>query len=563
MTARIKKQYHWLKSVFTTFSCGVVSTLASSLPALSADRIAFYYPPFGEFSISTNDLEIFAREGRITDDFSFYASRIPKTQQAQFRQILDSWFQLNPTLVSQFTYSPLGEQVVERLGELLLTENRLNGSRALRSALILAATHPKGLNIVNVIRRYPSNTIQLNLSAGQQIIANLGDSFRKRDAIVGGLKQLAEAEIANQPQIDFTKLPDLRRPGNFGFQKKTLPMNDLFRQRAFFVDLYLPQKKSSTPPKAPFPLIVISHGVAEDRETFAYAAQHLASYGFAIAVLEHPGSDAKKIQLYFSGLAGSPKAEELIDRPLDVKFVLDQLQRDNESGELPGKLNLKEVGAIGHSYGGYTILALAGAPIDTKLVPKRCDVNNDESKKSFVNLSIFLQCRANELIQKKYPIPSLQDPRIKAVMAINPLNSVILGENGLRQIQVPVMLMGGSQDIITPAVPEQVTPFTWLQTQSRYLAIIDNATHFSTSEKLNTNKQVVPVPKELIGPNPAIAQTYVKALSVAFFQTHLLNQQQYRPYLTSGYSQYISQSPLNISLVQSLSTEQLDKIFEQ
>ena len=62
-------------------------------------------------------------------------------------------------------------------------------------------------------------------------------------------------------------------------------------------------------------MIVIYHGIAENCETFAYVAQHLVSYGFAVAVVEHPESNAKIFQQYFAGLAGPLKAkEELINR---------------------------------------------------------------------------------------------------------------------------------------------------------------------------------------------------------------------------------------------------------
>ncbi len=559
LNLKVNKNQRWLKTMLGALAGSVVSTLAIASPGLSADRIAFYYPPFGEFTLSTDDLDTFAQTGKITEGFAFYASRIPKNQLGQFRELLQNRFKLSATLVSQVTYSPLGESVVRRFGDLIQTETRNKDTsfKALRAALILSAADPeKGLNVINIIRRYPSDTIRLNLTGGQEILGELTQLLKRRDAIVAFLKKFSDAEIANEPNVDFSQQPDLRVPGKFGWKVRNLPMNDTFRKsRVFQVDLYVPQTKSANSPQSPFPTIVISHGVAEDRETFAYAARHLASYGFAVAVLEHPGSDAKKFQQFFAGLDSPPEADELIDRPMDVKFVLDQLQRLNDSDEnsttnLKGKLNLQQVGAIGHSYGGYTALVLAGATIDFKQVRKFCDRNTS------LNLSSFLQCRANELIQTP---TTLQDSRIKAVMAINPLNSIVLGKSGLSKIQVPVMLMGGSEDIITPAVPEQVIPFTWLETPVKYLAIIEKGTHFSTSEKLDASaEQVFPVPAELIGPDPAIAQTYVKALSVAFFQTNLLNQQQYRPYLTAGYGKYISQAPLNLNLVRSLTEKQLE-----
>lgn len=561
---RVNKKQSWPKRMLGALAGTVVSTVAYASPGLCADRIAFYYPPFGEFTLSADDLETFAQTGKITEGFAFYASRIPKAQLAQFRELLRTPFPVNATLASQLTYSPLGESVVKRLAQLIQTETKDSESsfKALRASLILAAVNPKGLYVVNVIRRYPSDTIRLNLTEGQEILANLSQLLRRRDAIVAFLKQFSDAEIANQPNIDFAQQPDLRLQGNFGWKVRNLPMNDISRRsRVFQVNLYVPQTKSTNSPKSPFPVIVVSHGVAEDIETFAYVAQHLASYGFAVAVLEHPGSDAKKYQQFFAGLDTPPSADELINRPLDVKFVLDQLQQLNDSDtntdiNLTGKLNLQQVGAIGHSYGGYTALVLGGATIDFQQVRKLCGRNNS------LNLSSFLQCRAQELYQK-IPIPTLTDSRIKAVMALNPLNSIVLGQSGLSKIQIPVMLMGGTQDIITPAVPEQVIPFTWLQTPVKYLALIENGTHFSTSEKLDNSPGVLPVPAALIGPDPALAQTYVKAFSVAFFQSHLLNQQQYRPFLTAGYSKYISKPPLNLNLIQSLTPKQLEPFLNQ
>ena len=82
-------------------------------------------------------------------------------------------------------------------------------------------------------------------------------------------------------------------------------------------------------------------------------------------------------------------------------------------------------------------------------------------------------------------------------------------------------------------------------------------------DKINPNRAVLPVPPSLIGPDPAIAHSYVNALSLAFFQTHLIDQQQYRPYLSASYAKFISQAPLNLSLVQSFTAEQFTQIFNR
>ena len=67
--------------------------------------------------------------------------------------MLQNRFQLSATLVSQVTYSPLGESVVRRFGDLIQTETRNKDTsfKALRAALILSAADPeKGLNVIKI-----------------------------------------------------------------------------------------------------------------------------------------------------------------------------------------------------------------------------------------------------------------------------------------------------------------------------------------------------------------------------------------------------------------------------
>lgn len=50
-----------------------------------------------------------------------------------------------------------------------------------------------------------------------------------------------------------------------------------------------------------------------------------------------------------------------IERPRDVSFAIDQLEKANApGGELAGKLDLKRIGVAGHSFGAYTAMAIAG-----------------------------------------------------------------------------------------------------------------------------------------------------------------------------------------------------------
>ncbi|MEH2161483.1 MAG: alpha/beta hydrolase [Nostoc sp.] len=556
-----------MKKFLRYLGLGLLSTFLTSTPGLAAERISFYYPPFGEFYLSVDSLETFAKVGKIDQDFSFYASRATPQQLAQLRDLLQQKFNVTPTLVSQLTYSPIGEQVMEQLGKLLLTESGKNGFYAIRASFILAAADKQeGLTVVNLLRKFPSNTVRLNFTEGLRIVDDLSQLIKKKDQVFASLQKEAIAEAANST-VDFSKQADLRSPGKFLWQKKSIELNDISRSRRLPIDIYLPTTQNSKlakdPPNtnqsslsSPFPLIVISHGIASDRSTFVYLAEHLASYGFAVAVLEHPGSNAKRFQEYFAGLARPPEPAEFINRSLDIKYLLDELQRlDKSDPSLQKKLNFQQIGAIGQSFGGYTVLTLAGAKINFEQLRQDCNPNY-----SSFNLSLLLQCEAIKLPPKNY---ELKDDRIKAIMAINPIDSSVLGQSSLSQIKIPVMLVAGSQDIFAPPVFEQIRPFTWLPESNKYLALIENATHFSAIAEPTPENDVLPVPPTLLGPDRDAVYSYLKALSVAFMETHLLNRPEYRSYLQPSYGTFISKEPLNLSILQSLSVAQLNQISSE
>ncbi len=526
----------------------VLSTIVLVRPGRTVERITFTYPPFGDFSVPISDLEVFAKDGKVTSDFSFYAKRATPQQLQQLREMLQQRFEFSPVYVSQFTYAPLVEKLLQRIGEFVQTDARDNGFKSLRSALILAAADKtEGLTVVNVLHRFPGQQLHLKIKEGVAVVSNLSELLKRRDMMIVSLRQIAEAEAATG-SIDFASKLDLRQSGAFRWQKRQFEWVDHDRQRLVPGELYVPQITAA----GSIPVIVISHGVAEDRTTFVYLAEHLASYGFAVAVLEHIGGDANRFRKYFSGLAPAPVATELLEHPRDVSFLLDELQRQAHSDPTLQQLNPQQVGLIGHSLGGYTVLALAGATIDFNQIRRDCNPNRS------LNLSVLLQCRATELNPRRY---SLQDPRIKAVFALNPLDSTIFGKQGMSQVHLPVLLMGGSDDIVTPAVPEQIYPFTWLQSPDKYLAILEKGTHFSV-QAVSTDKQVIPVPASLIGPNPAIAQRYTKALSVAFFQTYLANRHEFHSYLTAAYANSITQIPMPLNLVQASASDEIMQVLQ-
>ena len=539
--------------------------------SLAAERIYFSYGEI-ERTISVASLKEYAKEGKLDDDLATYAEYVSPQRLTQLRRTLLSRIELSPVAVSQFLYTPIGETLLQRLGEVVQTEARQPGFYALRSAMILAAADPDGLTLLSVLEKFPTRGMRINLGRSLEIAVKLESLVNQtREAVALVSRQATAATTTSQPPID--SLPDLRVRGDFSWNKQTLKLYDPRRDRTFFADIYIPQlklgetrelgelgelgEKNHSPltphpsplTSRPFPVIVISHGLGSDRNSFIYLAEQLASYGFAVAVPEHPGSNAQQLRSLFSGQASElAEPNEFVNRPLDVKYLLNELQqRDTSNSSF--RLNMQQVGVIGQSFGGYTALALAGARLNFDQLQTDC-----KDSKDIWNVSLLLQCRALELPSTEY---NLRDPRVKAVIAINPIASSIFSQTGLEQIQIPVMIISGSSDTIAPALPEQILPFSWLKTDQKYFVLIERATHFSAIGETEPSTNAIAVPAQAIGPNPAIARRYISALSLAFCQTYIARNTQYRFYLSSAYAQSISQAPLNLSLVQSLPLNQL------
>jgi predicted dienelactone hydrolase len=517
--------------------------------AVAAERIYASYAAIERY-IAVAELETYAKEGKLDDDLAVYAQYIDSQQLAELRSILVTRIDLGPVAVSQFLYTPIGESLLERLGQLIQTESRQPGFYALRSAMILAAATPEGLTLLNVLRHFPTRSIRIDVARSFQAANELERLINQTNRAIALVSQQSSLEAATaQKQMEFSHQPDIRLRGQFSWNKQTLSFYDNRRQSFFLADIYLPLTSRERAP-----VIVISHGLGSDRTSFKYLATHLASYGFAVAVPEHTGSDAEQVRSLLAGRGREvTKPNDLLNRPLDVKYLLDELERlDTSDPNL--QLNLQQVGVIGQSLGGYTALSLAGASLDFKQLQNDCEELNHSW-----NLSLLLQCRGFQLPRTQY---NLHDQRVKAAIAVNPITSSVFGEAGLSQIRVPVMLIGSSSDTFAPALSEQILPFTWLTTPEKYLALLKHGTHFSTIGESDPATELLSIPSQIIGPDPTIARRYLKALSVAFFQTYVAGMPQYRPYLSASYTQAISQAPLNLSLVQSLPANQLTRVLD-
>ncbi len=516
-------------------------------PALSADRVSIGLGILGD-SFQVSSLETFAKTGKIELDLRDYFRLLDDAQEAQFRQALNTSADVSVVAVAQFLYSPQGEILLQRLGQVIQSEARQPGFFGIRAALILAAAEPGGLTPLNVVRKFPTRGVRISLGRGWEIAQELNDLVKQTqkavvDVQAEGIAERSEETAQGIAAIAAT-LPNLSEAGSLDWAREVLIFEDELRDRDLSVDLYLPVVPTrETLPAAlsPWPTVVISHGLKSDRTSFVYLAEHLASHGYAVIVPEHPGSNTEQFQALLEGRANEiADPSSFIHRPLDIRFLLDAL---DASAEFGFQLDLSQVGVFGQSFGGYTALALGGAQPNAAQLEQSCEAI-DESW----NVSLALQCRALAVM----PLPAnLQDPRVNSLVVINPFTSAVFGAQGLASLAVPTLMIGGNVDTVAPVLLEQIRPFRWIQGENRFLALMLGGTHFSSIAE-NPDEANVPLPESLVGRDLAMAQNYTKALSLAMFETYMTGRLAARPYLSSSYVQSLQQGRLGLELIQSL-----------
>ena len=98
-------------------------------------------------------------------------------------------------------------------------------------------------------------------------------------------------------------------------------------------------------PHGPFPLIVFSPGLNNHATHYAYLGARLASHGYVVALLSHPGENSH-VRVVMS------------NRALDMSFALTELLARNDlpAELLYGTMDPATVVSAGHSIGGYAAI---------------------------------------------------------------------------------------------------------------------------------------------------------------------------------------------------------------
>jgi predicted dienelactone hydrolase len=202
--------------------------------------------------------------------------------------------------------------------------------------------------------------------------------------------------------------------------------------------------------KAPYPLVIYSHGFQGFRELSTFLCEHLASNGFVVIAPDHKG-DVNEI-FYAS----------IIKRLVEVKRVItyaDMLTA--KSGTLAGVIDTEKIAVIGHSAGGITSYGAAGAPINWTTIEAYCAQAPEDPACSGdpKTLKKAMLDAAGLEAEPQGLWPPIWDSRVDAII---PMTGSFeeYGQEGLAKVTVPALIMYGSLDWLFLATPDVVN--TWL-----------------------------------------------------------------------------------------------------
>ena len=533
----LSQAFGTLRAARRVVSLGVGLVALAAAPGLAAERVVVKVGPLSQ-SIELSDLETFARTGEVPEGLRLYQRFLSPSLQQTLQQQLDLDPRMSDHIIEDVLRSANGELLLSTLSQVAPNMTMPQ----LQAAIRLAASQADGLSVLSVLRAVPQETLEVDISAAIALMTQFNFSTIENRSLSGLLAQ--ELLVDNPAPLPSDIEPSVR--GEEAVYQRSLTFRDIDRQRVIPVEIYWTSETRG-------PLVVLSHGFGADRYFLDYIAQHLASNGLTVASVEHPGSNLQALV----NLPVDPEivdtpsrllpASEFLDRPRDVTFVLDRLERLTARTSIYSeRFNTQDVTVIGHSLGGYTGLALAGAKLDLRSLQGFCE----NIQPLGVSPADWLQCAAVDLEEQQ---ADLSDDRITQVMAMNTLTGKLFGDAGLSEITVPTLLLTGTQDSVTPTLDQQLSAFTQLSGEKYLLAVI-GGTHLSVGDPGNVNPALTELPfmAELRVDETTQLRQLLRGVAFSFVQQRTGEAADYQPFLSSAYVQSFSTETLPLRLVEVL-----------
>lgn len=286
---------------------------------------------------------------------------------------------------------------------------------------------------------------------------------------------------ATDPPVTESPAPELEAftpigDGPYAVGVQTITITDVERDRPLTVDVTFPLAEGATgdpqqytfitgdyyespnaiaasadqiSPDGPFPLIVYTHGSGGSRYIHSNYNESLASHGYLVIAADHTGNTA--VDQFLD--QQDDRATIAYNRPRDVQVMIDEMLNP-ESVETVGfvaSVNPDQIAVTGHSLGGYGTYAVASG------------MSNEAG-------TLEPDDRIDALI-----------PLAPALGNGDPETSLLTDEQ-LAAVDVPTLVMVGTDDKSTPPSPNVDRAFEFTQSSPLYRVDLVAAEHQSFTD---------------------------------------------------------------------------------
>jgi predicted dienelactone hydrolase len=143
-----------------------------------------------------------------------------------------------------------------------------------------------------------------------------------------------------------------------------------------------------------------------------------------------------------------------------------------EDKALVAHIQRERIGVVGHSSGGYTALAIAGAKPSMSALVQHCRTIPDDAR-----FCSFGGAAAREAALTGGDIPDVHDRRVRAIVLLAP-HAALFTDDALSNLLVPVRIYGAERDDLTPVQYHAERLAKVLAPKAEYV-LIKGAGHFS------------------------------------------------------------------------------------
>jgi predicted dienelactone hydrolase len=265
-----------------------------------------------------------------------------------------------------------------------------------------------------------------------------------------------------------------------------------------------------------FPLVALSHGTGGSAMQMAWLGTYLAARGYIVVAVNHPGNNAA------SGYTTQGFVEGW-ERAKDISTVITSMLADPRFGD---KIDTDRIGAAGFSYGGYTMMELAGATSDVNRLLAWCgeqkDACNPPEMPDLMDRFQVIRQRPDVQHALQHAGDSYRDIRVRAVFAIAPAVARAFTPESLQKINIPVEIVAGAADSIAP--PAENAQFFAANIKGAILTIIPGGVGHYTFLDIGTEAGKKHLP-QLFVDNPGVdreaVHSQVSEMAADFFDREL------------------------------------------